>query len=49
MVEAPGARLAVRESRAAGDVLLLLHGGPGVPDSMQTTVAPLVPELRSKL
>lgn len=47
MVEAPGARLAVRESRTDGDALLLLHGGPGVPDSMQTAVAPLLPELRS--
>jgi pimeloyl-ACP methyl ester carboxylesterase len=24
----------------------MLHGGPGVPDSMQTTIAPLLPEMR---
>jgi proline iminopeptidase len=24
----------------------MLHGGPGVPDNMQTTIAPLLPELR---
>jgi proline iminopeptidase len=46
MVEAPGAALAVRESRGDGEPLLLLHGGPGVPDGMQTTIAPLLPELR---
>jgi proline iminopeptidase len=46
MVEAPGAALAVRESREDGDSLLLLHGGPGVPDSMQATIAQLLPEMR---
>jgi proline iminopeptidase len=46
VVKAPGAALAVRESRPDGEPLLLLHGGPGVPDSMQTTVAPLLPEMR---
>lgn len=45
-VRAPGAVLAVRESREGGEPLLMLHGGPGVPDSMQTTVAPLLPEMR---
>ena len=45
MVEAPGATLAVRESRLEGEPLLMLHGGPGVPDSMQTAVAPLLPEM----
>jgi proline iminopeptidase len=46
VVEAPGAVLAVRESRPDGEPLLLLHGGPGVPDSMQTAIAPLLPEMR---
>ena len=46
MVETPGASLAVRESRADGEPLLLLHGGPGVPDSMQSDIAPLLPEMR---
>jgi len=47
VVESPGALLAVRQSRDDGEPLLLLHGGPGVPDSMQTTIAPMLPELRS--
>jgi proline iminopeptidase len=46
VVEAPGAKLAVRESRPDGEPLQMLHGGPGVPDSMQTTVAPLLSEFR---
>jgi hypothetical protein len=46
MVEAPGAAVAVRESREDGEPLLLLHGGPGVPDGMQATIAPLLPEMR---
>jgi proline iminopeptidase len=46
MVQAPGAALAVRESQEDGEPLLMLHGGPGVPDSMQTTVAPLLPKMR---
>ena len=46
MVEAPGVALAVRESRLDGEPLLLLHGGPGVPDSMQAAIAPLLPEMR---
>ena len=46
-VEAVGAALAVRESRADGEPLLLLHGGPGMPDGMQTSIAPLLPELRN--
>ena len=46
MVETAGATLAVRESRLDGEPLLLLHGGPGAPDSMQTDIAPLLPELR---
>lgn len=45
-VQAPGAVLTARESRPGGEPLLMLHGGPGVPDSMQTTIAPLLPELR---
>lgn len=46
-VETAGAELAVRESRPDGEPLLLLHGGPGVPDSMQTDIAPLLPGYRS--
>src|SRR5450756_374672 len=42
VVESPGVLLAVRQSRDDGEPLLLLHGGPGVPDSMQTTIAPLL-------
>ena len=45
-VEAPGALLAVRQSRDDGEPLLLLHGGPGVPDSMQMAIAPMLPEFR---
>jgi proline iminopeptidase len=47
MVESPGATLAVRESRPDGEPILLLHGGPGVPDSVQTDIAPLLPGLRA--
>jgi proline iminopeptidase len=46
VVQAPGPVLAVRDSRPEGEPLPLLHGGPGVPDSMQTAVAPLLPEER---
>jgi pimeloyl-ACP methyl ester carboxylesterase len=42
-VDSPGATLAVRESRPDGDPILLLHGGPGVPDSMQGDIAPFLP------
>jgi len=45
-VRSPSADLAVRESRADGEPLLLLHGGPGVPDYMQTSTAPILPEFR---
>ena len=41
-VESDGARLAVRQSRVDGEPIVMLHGGPGVPDSMQTTIAPLL-------
>ena len=46
VVDAPGAALAVRQSRDDGEPLLLLHGGPGVPDSMQATTAPMLPGFR---
>lgn len=46
-VETAGAELAVRVSRPDGEPLLLLHGGPGVPDSMQTDIAPLLPGYRA--
>ena len=45
-IETAGASLAVRESRTEGEPLLLLHGGPGVPDAMQADTAPLLPHLR---
>jgi len=46
VVEAPGVLLAVRQSRDDGEPLLLLHGGPGVPDSMRRTIAPMLPQFR---
>ncbi|MGA3184936.1 MAG: alpha/beta hydrolase [Candidatus Dormibacteria bacterium] len=46
-VETAGAELAVRISRPDGEPLLLLHGGPGVPDSMQADIAPLLPTYRA--
>jgi proline iminopeptidase len=45
-VDTDSSRLAVRQSREDGQAVVLLHGGPGVPDSMQTTVAPLLGDLR---
>ncbi len=45
-VESAGAVLAVRQSRDDGEPLLLLHGGPGVPDSMQAATAPVLPRFR---
>ena len=45
-VDAPGALLAVRQNQDEGEPLLLLHGGPGVPDSMQTTIVPMLPGFR---
>ena len=46
VIQAPGAALAVRESRLGGEPLLMLHGGPGVPDGMQMTVGPRRPGVR---
>lgn len=46
VVTSPGARLAVRQSRSTGEPVLMLHGGPGVADSMQGSIAPMLPELR---
>jgi proline iminopeptidase len=45
-VESAGAVLAVRQSRDDGESLLLLHGGPGVPDYMQPATAPMLPRFR---
>ena len=41
-----GARLAVRQSRPDGEPVILLHGGPGVPDRMQSSIAPLLDGFR---
>jgi proline iminopeptidase len=46
VVATAGSRLTVRQSKATGEPLLMLHGGPGVPDSMQSAIAPLLPEMR---
>ena len=45
--ESVGAVLAVRHSRDDGEPLLLLHGGPAVPDYLQAATAPLLPRYRS--
>jgi proline iminopeptidase len=42
-VRSSGAVLVVRDNEASGEPLLLLHGGPGTPDGLQTSVAPLLP------
>ena len=44
-VTSRGASLSVRES-GEGEPLLLLHGGPGVPDYMQTSTAPMLSQFR---
>jgi proline iminopeptidase len=46
VVTTGGSRLAVRQSKTTGEPLLMLHGGPGVPDGMQASIAPLLPEMR---
>jgi proline iminopeptidase len=46
-VESPGeAVLSVQQSRDDGEPLLMLHGGPGVPDYMQTSTAPMLRRFR---
>jgi proline iminopeptidase len=45
-VESPGAVLSVQQNRGDGEPLLLVHGGPGVPDYMQSSTAPMLPEFR---
>jgi proline iminopeptidase len=46
-VETPGAFLRVRDSQADLPPLLMIQGEPGVPDSMQTTIAPMLPRMRT--
>jgi proline iminopeptidase len=46
IVNTSGAILSVSQNGNGGEPLLLLHGGPGVPDYMQTSTAPLLPDLR---
>jgi len=46
IVESSGALLSVRQSRDDGEPLLLLHGGPGVPDYMQSTTTPMLSQFR---
>jgi proline iminopeptidase len=45
-VDTTGALLSVQHSDRDGEPLLLLHGGPGVPDYMQVSTAPLLPEFQ---
>ena len=46
VMESAGSVLAVRQSRDDSEPLLLLHGGPGVPDYLQAATAPILPGFR---
>ncbi|HEY8914234.1 alpha/beta hydrolase [Lacisediminihabitans sp.] len=45
-VDSPGAVISVRQSIDSGEPLLLLHGGPGVPDYMYDSTVPMLPQFR---
>lgn len=45
-VDSPGARLAIYEEGSAADTVILLHGGPGVPDYLADVSAILVDKHR---
>lgn len=46
VVATPGALISVRQSGRDGEPLLLLHGGPGVPDYLLSSTAPMLSRLR---
>jgi len=45
-IQSIGAELSIRQNHEDGEPLLLLHGGPGVPDYMQASIAPMFPKFR---
>jgi proline iminopeptidase len=45
-VDSTGAVLSVVKDDGDGEPLVLLHGGPGVPDYMRASTAPLLPEFQ---
>lgn len=45
-VNSIGAILSIEKDDGVGEPLVLLHGGPGVPDYMRASTAPLLPEFQ---